>query len=45
VVSHEFGDGDDLTVVFDDQKVTAQKIVNYLKAAGLSPSGDPVMIE
>jgi hypothetical protein len=34
-----------LTIVFDDQKVTAQKIVTSLEEADLPPVGEPVMIK
>jgi hypothetical protein len=44
VQSYAHGDDDVVNIIFDDQRVTVQKIINTLKDADLVPVGKPVML-
>jgi len=45
VQSHAHGDNNVVTIIFDDQETTAQKIINSLKDADLVPEGNPIMLK
>ena len=45
VKSHIIGENNTVTIVFDDQKITAREIVTSLEEADLPPTGNPIMIK